>query len=392
MKKEIYEIFTIQNNIILNMDSIEKLEQIVTDEATLKEICAKYLQAFGTERCTRENIEKILESNLHLNERYFQIYNLSRNIKTNTYSDRYIFIKSKIKEEITPIYNLKENQYCWIFGIYYQKDDHTPVIEDAQNVIEIKLEENIENLTIVLNTFICCYGVLKDRSFLVKKFFYPDITKNSILNKNLKKRDPICLFFNGAISIKYLKQIVSSLPTAPNMIFITGPFGQKLYLYLEELSMNFRRIQFLIIPDAEDTIFPGFPKTFTDINLPLFKKFENIYFTTNPCEIHLRNRKICLLKSPIINEISQQVDTSGDDYMTEISKIILSQYCIDFQNMPNTIFKELPDLFICFDECPSKAISISDTLFVTCCDHKKDGISFIYYDSLSNEAEISSLI
>ncbi|KAM0686074.1 hypothetical protein COBT_002708, partial [Conglomerata obtusa] len=126
MKKQIFEQFTLKNNITLSKECFEYLADIINSENELNTILMWYKKSFGASSTSLSEIKNLIN---HKGEkRLFHINNINK--CTTTLKDKYHFLKEKVKANITLICNMLDAKLINVFGILYVNKNNEYILED----------------------------------------------------------------------------------------------------------------------------------------------------------------------------------------------------------------------------------------------------------------------
>lgn len=197
MKKEIYELFTLENGIILSQAVLDYISKNYTDSSSLQSLLASFKSKFGnTSSISISQIESISQRG---KDDSTQKRNNTFNIKTfkflqKDFNRRFHELK---QPTAVPISFLKEES-ALIFGLFFKNKSGTFSLEDDFGVIELEMSDVQNEIFLFEYIFVGVIGKKEFSKFKVKEFILPKVNVSSN-NTFLQDVDmKICIF--GSIS------------------------------------------------------------------------------------------------------------------------------------------------------------------------------------------------
>lgn len=200
MKKEIFQLFTIENGILLSNQALEYISTNFSDINSLEKLLKSCKLKFNSSSISLEQIKEIVSQKT-------AEQNLIE-IKTFKYHPRELLkdftkISGTINLNITPISILQEDVEEIIFGLFYKNSNGKYLLEDDHNLIEIDLKNVKNDVFLFENMFVGLKGV-KQECFKVNEIILPPLNVHSLLSDpKIYKNSKICVFgcYNSEESI-----------------------------------------------------------------------------------------------------------------------------------------------------------------------------------------------
>lgn len=219
MKKQIYNLFTVEHGIILNSAVISYIEQKINTNDELLSFLSAFKTHFNSSSITKEQVDAILNSKSEVKNFY--------NIQTFKFKHRdlckeFEHFKNKLHIKTTPIALLEEGVEDVIFGIFYRNAKGTFSLEDDYDVIDLQMNNVTNSVFLFDGMFVGAKGV-KNGSFIISEFILPEPHISKKQNQFLVDLKPkICVFNLKNSSCNSDLDAISSILSfeSPNIVII----------------------------------------------------------------------------------------------------------------------------------------------------------------------------
>lgn len=148
MKKEIYKLFTIENGIRMNKQTLEHINTHINSQDDLNMLLAEFTSKFNTAEVTIDDIDQILSHKCE-SKPFYKIHNFRYNQKN--LSEKYEYFKRFVDVNATPISLLDDFKESYIFGIIYKnrlgvfviEDEHEEICLDFSNLLSDRVDDKM---------------------------------------------------------------------------------------------------------------------------------------------------------------------------------------------------------------------------------------------------------
>lgn len=354
MEDYVYDLFTTKNHIPLHSKSLNMLKNY--SKPQIDRILIVYKQQFGNNFIYFDDFNIFMESF----NKEFQI----NEIKRKTFYEKFLFLLSKGKITRKKIKNL-DDEFCFIFGLY---EENMKRIQDETGSIKLDMEYELPD-----GIFVYLEGRKIDKVFKVENIYYPEYEKKITDAKN-----GLVLIFSGYVEIKKLKTIINSFDPKPEVIIsICDDEMSGVLFIISDLYMD---IKFLGMYGTECEFFDLLGSFCS------YHKKTNLFFSRNPCELTLFNRKIIVQKDKIISKMKNKMDLKSE---SDLFKIMHSQHSYNFIKMKDFFYLEIPDLVLINEDHNEINIDVDGCRYVSFgAFHKENGV-FVVYNTIDNTVDIS---
>ena len=137
MKKLIYNLFTVENGIVLSTSVISYINEKVSSNEDLVSLLNAFKSRFNSSTITKEEIDIIFNSKTE--DKIFYT------LKTFKFEHRdlckeFEYFKNRFQNKTTPISLIEQGIVSTIFGIFYKNGKGKFCIEDDYDVIDLEID------------------------------------------------------------------------------------------------------------------------------------------------------------------------------------------------------------------------------------------------------------
>ncbi|ORD93471.1 hypothetical protein ECANGB1_2187 [Enterospora canceri] len=196
MKKLIYKMFTKDNGINMNMETLDHISNKLHDTESIRRFLNAFKTRYNCNTLKFSQVDELLDIK-NQQRSFFQVNEFK--YKKRSFTSNMEFYKTQCTSnvKITNIGLLKQDSPSSIFGCLYRDKSNNWVLEDEHDLIEIELYDCTSRGFLHEDMFIGFYGVLHNKKFKVSKIQLPEIKVDTHMNTFLENRNIKMCFING---------------------------------------------------------------------------------------------------------------------------------------------------------------------------------------------------
>ncbi|ELQ75368.1 DNA-directed DNA polymerase [Trachipleistophora hominis] len=364
MLRQIYEIFTQKNNILLSSAQMKMLNERKYTIEKYKKIADEYLRHFHNGVATNENLNFVIERiEKSLTCDIFRLKGFEKEFSNDL--ERYYFLQSMTKGDD-----------MIIFGMYYRNKFDENVVEDDESVVKVRFNID-EDLFIFDGMFFGAAGSNENGEFEIKRIYLPEITVGSIERWDLMQKNVTIAFFSN---MKLENETLDRIKAVEcDILVLTGKFNVKNISSAVTRFANTCKNDIIVMLDRHEPV-----KTILPVNFDIKDKPSNLHPTTNPSRIQLHNMDIMVVKDEICAK-KVQGTFFKENYYESFTRTFLSQYTYNF----DIGFKEMPRLIFVGQNTRAFVVECDGVILASC---GGDDNAYIEYCTASGTAAIKYLV
>lgn len=294
MKRHVYQLFTIENGIMLTTPVLDYIANNFKDLETIESLLRAFKSRYNDSSITLEHIKALSEAKSEECDAIFKT--LQFKYVQKDFSKRFEALKSTLNIKITPISLLEEGTEQTIFGIFYKGRNESYCIEDDHDVIELNLDSVQNDVFVFENMFVCAKGV-KSAVFSVVEFILVPFNIHKANNSFLKdKKLKICVFGSLGNDLKFAKNVLSEEKPELCIISTSNPaISKELSEFCTNIVVCPQKADCSYLPyKRDDTSNPFLLETrnsmigFLDFDLFNFRK-NGLFFNENQMEAFFKS-------------------------------------------------------------------------------------------------------
>ncbi|KAM0681353.1 hypothetical protein GINT2_000553 [Glugoides intestinalis] len=222
MKKEIYQLLTIENGIRLSTVVLNYLSENLRDIAELTALLKLFKAQYNTDSISLDQIKNL---SIQKKETQSSLFNVkSFKYIQKDLAKEFERVKSNLSLQITPISLLESNTKQVIFGIFFKGKDGRYAIEDDYDIIELDLSNVKADVFLFEDMFVCLKGV-KSSDFCVDEVILPPCSIYNSTNGFLKDIGlKICAFGSFNDEIDFVRSVLINKTPDICLISCSNPF------------------------------------------------------------------------------------------------------------------------------------------------------------------------
>lgn len=375
MKKTVYEMLTIKNNITLSKEALEYLASVVsvTDLPSIVDELRKEQTPVSIARI-KDALLKILDNqNKELRKDLFEIRNTS--FKKKSGLAKLQFLKKKMLGQIKPIISLKDGLKATIFGEYHVDNMDREVLEDDQGMVALDFSQCQHNCFLHESMFLGLRGTLKDQVFYASDILLPRCNPGS--QKTLPSEDQSCnflVFGNFEWSTQNISRLKGIISKYDKIVFIVFVGNLKVEDSVTSVLETYKDIFFIFSPSKYDQ-----EETFLPRKMALISKKTNLISATNPFEVQAGTLKVGIVMDDVFGAKTHGRYLGGS-HLESFVHAYLSQYSFNPFGSTDLSFEEPFDIVIVLQKSLSCILKRGNVCFASISCSRYD-ISYLSYCS-----------
>lgn len=358
MKKAVYEMLTIRNNITLSKEALEYVASTVSiaDLPSIVDELRKEQRPISVEKIKAILLKVLDAQHKKLKKDAFEVQNFG--IKKKDPLAKFRFLRGKMSWPIQPICSLKQGQEASVFGEYHLDNLNRELLEDDQGHVQLDFSRFRGSAFLHENTFLGLSGFLDGKSLFVTDICLPSILPEKPSLQDSGNRSFLIFgdFEWRTENINMLKTIIKTHKKLDFIAFV-GNFriSEEVGTFLE----TYNDVLFIFSPSKDDR-----DPTFLPRKIPTTCNKANFMSVTNPFKAQMGSLTLGVVMDEVF-EAKTNGRYIGSSHLESFVKTYLSQYSLNPFGQTNLSFEEPFDIIAVLQKSFSCIIRTDNMYFVS---------------------------